>query len=148
VKAKVCRSFIFSNLIMLLTISSVYAQEEKGQIVIEESCYLISLENQEKFLEIIKDKVYPFWVEMKEMGVIDGDFKIYTQRVHTLKPNWTFKTIVRFKNYASIDKWLKERDTVVNKLFPNQGGYESIRKEISQITEEHWDELIREIPLN
>ena len=147
-KAKVCRSFIFSNLIMLLTISSVYAQEEKGQIVIEESCYLISLENQEKFLEIIKDKVYPFWVEMKEMGVIDGDFKIYTQRVHTLKPNWTFKTIVRFKNYASIDKWLKERDTVVNKLFPNQGGYESIRKEISQITEEHWDELIREIPLN
>ncbi|MGH7900537.1 MAG: hypothetical protein ACRENZ_02250 [Thermodesulfobacteriota bacterium] len=146
-KAKVCRSFIFSNFILLLTILSVYAQDEKGQIVIEESYYLIRPENQYRFLEIIKDRVYPFWMEMKKIGIIDGDFEIYTQRVHTFKPKWTYKSVVRFKNYASIDKWLKERDNVVNKLFPNQGGYEGFRKEISLITEEHWDELIREIPL-
>ncbi len=147
-KAKVCRSFIFSNFILLLTILSIYAQDEKGQIVIEESYYLIRPENQYRFLEIIKDRVYPFWMEMKKIGIIDGDFEIYTQRVHTFKPKWTYKSVVRFKNYASIDKWLKERDNVVNKLSPNQGGYEGFRKEISLITEEHWDELIREIPLN
>jgi len=147
VKAKVCRSFIFSNFIMLLTILSVYAQDEKGQIVIEESYYLIRPENQYRFLEIIKDKISPFWKEMNKMGLTDGNLKVYTQRVHTLKPKWTYKSVVRFKNYASIDKWLKERDNVVNKLFPNQGGYEGFRKEISLITEEHWDELIREIPL-
>ena len=146
-KAKVCRSFIFSNFIMLLTILSVYAQDEKGQIVIEESYYLIRPENQYRFLEIIKDKISPFWKEMNKMGLTDGNLKVYTQRVHTLKPKWTYKSVVRFKNYASIDKWLKERDNVVNKLFPNQGGYEGFRKEISLITEEHWDELIREIPL-
>jgi hypothetical protein len=132
---------------MLLTILSVYAQDEKGQIVIEESYYLIRPENQYRFLEIIKDKISPFWKEMNKMGLTDGNLKVYTQRVHTLKPKWTYKSVVRFKNYASIDKWLKERDNVVNKLFPNQGGYEGFRKEISLITEEHWDELIREIPL-
>lgn len=139
--------FILSLVTSLLMDKESIAQDMKKDVVIEESYYLISPENQDKFLEIIREKVYPFWMEMKEMGVIDGDFKIYTQRVHTLNPKWTYKTVVRFKNYSSIDRWLKERDTVVNKLFPNQGGYESIRKEISLITEEHWDELIREIPM-
>ena len=123
------------------------AEEDKYQTVIEESFYVVSPENQDKFLKIYKEKVYPFWSEVNKMGLIDGDIKMYSQRVHTLKPKWTYKTVVRFKSYASIDGWLKERDNIVNKLFSNQTGYESFRKEISLITEEHWDELIREIPL-
>jgi hypothetical protein len=124
------------------------AEEGKYQTVIEESFYVVSPENQDKFLEIYKEKVYPFWREMNKMGLIDGDIKMYSQRLHTLEPKWTYKTVVRFKSYASIDGWLKERDNIVNKLFPSQSGYESFRKEISLITEEHWDELIREILLN
>ena len=140
--------FILSFVTSLLMDKESIAQDMKKDAVIEESYYLIRPENQDRFLKIMKDKVYPFWMEMKKIGIIDGDFKIYTQRVHTLKPKWSYKSVVRFKNYASIDKWLQERDKVVNKLFPNQGGYEGFRKEISLITEEHWDELIREIPLN
>jgi hypothetical protein len=124
------------------------AEEDKYQTVIEESFYVVSPENQDKFLEIYKENIYPFWSEVNKMGLIDGDIKMYSQRVHTLKPKWTYKTVVRFKSYASIDRWLKERDNIVNKLFSKQTGYESFRKQISLITEEHWDELIREIPLS
>lgn len=143
-------TIIFAALFITLFFfnAAISAEEDEYQTVIEESFYAVSPENQDKFLEIYKEKVYPFWSEMNKMGLIDGDIKMYSQRVHTLKPKWTYKTVVRFKSYASIDRWLKERDNIVNKLFPNQGGYESFRKEISLITEEHWDELIREIPLN
>jgi hypothetical protein len=136
-------------LITLFAFETGHSAEEDGyKTVIEESFYVVSPMNQGKFLEIYKEKVYPFWSEINKMGLIDGDIKMYSQRVHTLKPKWTYKTVLRFKSYASIDRWLKERDNIVNKLFPNQGGYESLRREISLITEEHWDELIREIPLN
>jgi len=84
---------------------------------------------------------------MKKMGLTDEDIKMYSQRLHMLEPRWTFKTIIRFKNYNAIDTWLKKRDEVFDKLFPNAGGYQSVSKEISEITEEHWDEFIREIPL-
>ena len=124
------------------------AEEGRYQTVIEESFYVVSPENQDKFLEIYKEKVYPFWKEMNKMGLIDGDIKMYSQRVHTLDPKWTYKTVVRFKNYGAIDTWLQKRDEVFNKLFSDAGGYEKIRKEISVITGEHWDEFIREIPLN
>lgn len=123
------------------------AEEGKYQVVIEESFYVVSPEDQDKFLEIYKQKVYPFWSEMNKMGLIDGDMRMYSQRLHTLEPKWTYKTVVRFKNYNAIDTWLRKRDEVYNELFPNAGGYKSVSKEISEITEEHWDEFIREVPL-
>jgi len=143
----------FSLLVTLFLISLIvrtnsFAQDDQYQIVIEESYYVVKPENQDKFLEIYKEKTNPFWNEMNKMGLIEGDIKMYSQRLHTLEPRWTYKTVIRFKNYQAIDTWLEKRDAVFNKLFPNAGGYKSVSKEISKITEEHWDEFIREIPLN
>lgn len=75
------------------------------------------------------------------------DYKLYSQRIHTLEPHWTFKTVVKFRNYESIDRWLEIKDEVYRELFPGEEGYGAPRKEIDLVTEEHWDEFIREIPL-
>ncbi|MGB7292996.1 MAG: hypothetical protein WBD99_12560 [Thermodesulfobacteriota bacterium] len=145
------RSITIIFAVLLITLfffnSAPSAREDKYQVVIEESFYVVSPENQDKFLEIYKEKVYPFWSEVNKMGLIDGDIKMYSQRIHTRDPKWTYKSVVRFKNYDAIDTWLQKRDKVYNQLFPNAGGYKDVSKEISIITEEHWDELIREIPL-
>ena len=139
------------SLILLLSfcffIADTKAAKTDYSIVIEESFYVVKEENKEKFLEIYKTKLYPFWQEMKKKGIIVDDYRMYSQRIHTLEPHWTFKTIVKFKNYQSIDQWLQNRDTVYNKLFPGEGGYKAPRKQIDLITEEHWDEFIREIPM-
>jgi len=116
-------------------------------IVIEESFYVVKEENKEKFLQIYKSRLFPFWQEMKKKGIIVDDYRMYSQRIHTLEPLWTYKTVVKFKNYQSIDKWLENRDTVYNKLFPGEAGYKGPRKQIDLITEAHWDEFIREIPM-
>ncbi len=126
---------------------SVFAQENRYQRVIEESFYVVKPENVEKFLQVYRDKLYPFWSEMRKRGVIVSDYKMYSQRLHTLSPLWTYKTVVEFKNYEAVDKWLKIRDEVYDGLFPGKGGYKAPRKEIDAITESHWDEFIREIPL-
>jgi hypothetical protein len=134
----------------LLAIAASFAgaAEERYKVVIEESYYVVKPENREKFLGIYREKLYPFWSEMHKRGIIVDEYRLYTQRVHTLEPLWTYKTVVRFKNYQSIDLWLEQRDEVYNKLFPGGGGYEKPRKELDLITEEHWDEFIRELPLD
>ena len=123
------------------------ALEDRYKIVIEESFYVVKEENKEQFLQIYKSKLFPFWQEMKEKGVIVDDFRMYSQRIHTLKPLWTYKTVVIFKYYQSIDKWLETRDKVYNKLFPGEDGYKGPRQQLDLITEAHWDEFIREISL-
>lgn len=126
-------------------------KEEKADrysIVIEESFYVVKAENKDKFLEVYREKLYPFWHRMYEMGIIVEDYKLFSQRIHSLEPRWTYKTVVRFKNYQSIDKWLEIRDEVYTQMFPDEEGYSEPRKQIDLVTEEHWDEFIREIPLD
>ena len=138
---------LFSLLAALLLPGSSFALEDRYKLVIEDSYYVVDEKNKDQFLEIYKTRLYPFWQEMKKMGIIVDDYRMYSQRVHTLEPLWTFKTVVKFKNYQSIDKWLEMRDVVYNKMFPGEGGYKGPRKKIDLITEAHWDEFIREIPL-
>ena len=144
------QGFCAALLVALLCVSAaIPAQaQERYKIVIEESFYVVKPENTDKFLKVYREKLYPFWSEMQKRGVIVDEFRLYSQRVHTLSPLWTYKTVVKFKDYESIDKWLGLRDEVYDSLFPGEGGYAAPRKEIDLITEEHWDEFIKEIPLS
>lgn len=133
--------------VLFSSLTTAYSLEDRYKLIIEESFYVVKPENSEKFLEVNREKLYPFWSEMQKRGIIVGEYKLYSQRLHTLEPHWTYKTVVVFKNYEAVDQWLKLRDEVYNGLFPGEGGYKAPRKEIDAITESHWDEFIREIPL-
>ncbi len=132
--------------ILFAGVTAAYSQD-RYKYVIEESYYVVKPENTEKFVRIFKDKLIPFWNEMQNRGVIVGEYKLYSQRLHTLDPHWTYKTVVVFRNYEALDRWLALRDEVYDSLFPGEGGYKAPRKEIDTITESHWDEFIREIPM-
>lgn len=133
--------------VQILATGFTHAQDDRYKVVIEESFYVVKPENREKFLKIYREKMFPFWEEMRKRGIITQEYKLYSQRLHTLDPHWTYKTVVVFPNYAALDKWLELRDEVYTKLFPNEEGYKTPRKEIDLITEDHWDEFQREIPL-
>lgn len=133
--------------VLFSSLTAAYSLEDRYKLVIEESFYVVKPENSEKFLEVNREKLYPFWSEMQKRGIIVGEYKLYSQRLHTLEPHWTYKTVVVFKNYEAVDQWLELRDEVYNGLFPGEGGYKAPRKEIDTITESHWDEFIREIPM-
>jgi len=134
-------------LILFIGVSAANSAEDRYIYVIEESFYVVKPENQEKFVQVYKEKLMPFWNEMQKRGIIVGEYRLYSQRLHTLDPLWTYKTVVAFPNYAAVDKWLELRDKVYDQLFPGEGGYKAPRKEIDAITDSHWDEFIREIPM-
>ncbi|MCI0454818.1 MAG: hypothetical protein L0Y68_07470 [Candidatus Dadabacteria bacterium] len=140
---------IFGILIITLFfhVAQSLAEKDTPGYVIEESYYKVDPESEDKFIELFKKKIFPFWKEIEKLGLIEGEIRMYTQRVHTLEPSWSYKTVVRFKNYSAIDKWLEKREEILNKLFPGEGGYNNLRKRVMSITKEHWDELIKEIPL-
>ncbi len=125
--------------------NAVAEKEDRYTVVIEESFYYVKPENKEKFLEVYRTRLFPFWNEMHRMGLIVDEYRMYSQRIHSAKPLWTYKTVVKFKNYWAIDKWLEIRDEVYDRLFPGEGGYKAPRRQIDLLTEKHWDEFIREV---
>lgn len=136
----------FFIMVFCFSPSPSFTKDTTLQPVIEESYYEVKPENEDRFLELHKTRVLPFWKEIKKRGLIEEDMKIYTQRLHTLEPRWTFKTVVKFKNYTAIDKWLEIREELFRELFPGEE-YKELRNKIMRITERHWDVFLREIPL-
>lgn len=140
-------SILFFVFLFCFSVIDSYSADDKYKLVYEESFYVVKPENKELFLKTYREKLFPFWQEMKKRGILAADYRLFSQRIHTLKPHWTFKTLVVFKNYEAIDKWLEIRDEVYTQMFPGESGYKEPRKIIDSITEAHWDEFIREIPL-
>lgn len=148
VSAKHCVLAVSILIFFLATAAAVRAEEGRYTVVVEESFYTVAPENREEFLRVYRTRLFPFWQEMKKMGITVDDYRLYSQRIHTIKPLWTYKTVVKFKNYAAIDRWLEIRDEVYSKMFPGEKGYKEPRKIIDAISGNHWDEFIREIPLD
>ncbi len=149
--SKMLRKHCFSAVFILtffLVIPTTVRAEDRYTIVVEESFYTVAPENREEFLRVYRTRLFPFWQEMKKMGITVDDYRMYSQRIHTIKPLWTYKTVVKFKNYAAIDRWLEVRDEVYRKMFPGESGYKEPRKIIDAVSGNHWDEFIREIPLD
>ncbi len=42
--------------------------DDRYKVVIEESYFTVAHENKEQFLKIYKEKIFPFWKEIKKMG--------------------------------------------------------------------------------
>lgn len=40
---------------------------DRFKVVIEESFYVVKAENKDKFLQVYREKLYPFWHKMHEM---------------------------------------------------------------------------------
>ncbi len=136
-------------LLLLVFFVCADAHAQNKSPVIEESFYVVASENREEFLAIYKTRLFPFWEEMRRMEIIKGKYRMFSQRLHTKDPVWTFKTVVRFTNYEAVDIWLRVRDRVFESLFPGEGGYKGVRKRVDVLhrNDRHWDEFIREIPL-
>ncbi len=142
---------IAAILIVFLFCSDVRAEgfDYSPHSVIEESFYVVPHANRDEFLKIYRTRLFPFWEEMRRMGVIRGRYRMFSQRLHTAKPVWTYKTVVYFSDYRAGGRWLDIRDEVFERLFPGEGGYKAVRAKVDglHLNTGHWDEFIREIPL-
>ena len=131
---------------LFLLFSSPSIAEAK-QYVIEESYWYVPVENRTKFLNMYAKYTAPFWEEIRKKGWVADGIRIYSHRIHTKGHNWTYKTVVKFTDYASIDKWLENRDSIARKLFPEFANYSQMRAGFKQLTnyDLHWDEFLREL---
>ena len=134
---------VYLTLLLLVSLPSIAVAKSP---VIEESYWHVPFDKKEEFLKEYSTYWKPFWEEIRKKGWVVDRIRIYSQRVHN-KDHWTFKTVVKFKNYESIDKWLENRDNIARKLFPNFQNYKELTHGGKKLVkfDLHWDEFLREL---
>jgi hypothetical protein len=82
---------------------------------------------------------------MKE-GLIKSE-TLFERRFHAAKPAWNYKIVMVWRDWAALEQAHDREPEIIRKLYPNKDDHDRQEKRRWEITEQHWDDVLNEVPL-
>ncbi len=128
---------------LLATATAAPPEEEPLQPLIE-SHYKIAPGKTDEWLHRYTTQHLPILKEMQREGRILS-ITILKPFLHQGGPEWHFKVILRFRDFAALGDRAHE-ETVERRLFPDWDAHRKDEQRRWEITLRHWDDLMTEVP--
>jgi hypothetical protein len=71
--------------------------------------------------------------------------EIFEIAFHEVEPGWDYKVVMRMKNWGAFDEMAKRDEEVRQRLYPNKEQFDKEENRRWELTERHWDEVIRPV---
>lgn len=141
-------------IVFLLAISgsrsaSVSAQTPTGYSggpVTSAAFYRIAPGHIDEWLALYKKYHYPIMQYEIKQGLVKSE-TMYKRGVHELTPAWDFFVVIVYRDLDAEVQVEKERAEVMKAVFPDKADFEAGDKKRWELTTEHWDEKLVEVPL-
>jgi hypothetical protein len=114
--------------------------------VLEVSYYKIKGGLKAEWLALYKKNHWPILQDHQKVGLIET-LEIYEIAFHQTDPAWDYKVVMRMKNWAAFDEMAKRDEEVRKQLYPNKEQFDKEENRRWEITERHWDEVIRPVEM-
>ncbi len=118
-----------------------------GGTVTDASFYRIAPGKQDEWLALYKKYHYPIMQYEMKQGLVKSE-TMYKRTVHELSPAWDFFVVIVYRDLDAQVEVQKERAKVMKAVFPNTPDFEQGDKKRWELTTEHWDEKLAEVPMD
>lgn len=115
--------------------------------VIETSYYKIKGGHKAEWLALYKRNHLPILQDHQKAGLIQS-LEIYEIAFHQTVPAWDYQVVMRMKNWAAFDEMGKREDEVKKRLYSDKEQFDKDENRRWEITERHWDEVIRPVKVD
>ncbi len=88
----------------------------------------------------------PILREHIKAGLIKSE-KLYERRFHAQEPAWDYKVVMVWHDWAALQEASRKEPEIVRSLYPNKADHDREEKRRWELTERHWDDVLREVPL-
>jgi hypothetical protein len=129
--------------------ASVHAQTPTGYSggpVTNAAYYRIAPGHIDEWLALYKKYHYPIMQYEIKQGLVKSE-TMYKRGVHELTPAWDFFVVIVYRDLDAEVQVEKERAQVMKTVFPDKADFEAGDKKRWELTTEHWDEKLVEVPL-
>ena len=82
---------------------------------------------------------------MKE-GLILSE-KAYERRFHAESPAWDYKVVMVWRDWSALEQAGGREPEIIRSLYPDKGNHDREEKRRWEITERHWDDVLKEVQL-
>ena len=89
---------------------------------------------------------HPILQQLKKGGLSLSE-RVYERRFHAESPAWDYKVVMVWRDWAALDEAGKREPEIIRSLFPDKAAHDREEKRRWELTEKHWDDVLKEVPL-
>lgn len=144
---KICRALGISVMTFCALIGLLRAEQPTGTAVTIEYYYKLAPGTTKEWLALYKKNHNPILLQHKKAGLLLSE-RLFERRFHAISPAWDYKIVMVWRDVAALEEARQKEKEIIRSLYPNQEDYERQERHRWEITEQHWDDVLSEVPLD
>lgn len=123
------------------------ADQPAGTPVTIEYYYKLAPGAAKEWLALYKKNHNPILKQLMKEGILKSE-KLYERRFHAATPAWDYKVVMVWRDWAALEEAHQREPEIIRSLYPNTAEHDQQEKRRWEITEQHWDDVLSEAPLD
>ena len=100
-----------------------------------------------EWLSLYLKNHHPILKQLKKEGLILSEH-LYERRFHAESPAWDYKVVMVWRDWSALQESSTREPDVIRSLYPDKAAHDREEKRRWELTEEHWDDVLKEVPLD
>ncbi len=123
------------------------AATAKGAPVTIEYYYKLVPGGASEWLALYLKNHNPILKQLTKEGLIKSE-KLYERRFHAATPSWDYKVVMVWRDWAALEEAQAREPEIISSLYPDKAEHDRQEKRRWELTESHWDDVLKEVPLD
>jgi hypothetical protein len=99
-----------------------------------------------EWLSLYMKNHHPILQQLKKEGLILSE-KLYERRFHAESPAWDYKVVMVWRDWSALQEAGTREPEIIRALYPDKAVHDREEKRRWELTEKHWDDVLKEVPL-
>lgn len=89
---------------------------------------------------------HPILRQLMKEGLLLSE-KVYERRFHAESPAWDYKVVMVWRDWAALEESGKREPEIIRSLYPDKVAHDREEKRRWELTSAHWDDVLKEVPV-
>ncbi len=90
---------------------------------------------------------HPILKQLGREGLILSE-KLYERRFHAESPAWDYKVVMVWRDWAALQEASQREPEIIRSLYPDKAAHDGEEKRRWELTQKHWDDVLKEVPID
>ena len=100
-----------------------------------------------EWLALYKKNHNPVLQQLMKEGILLSE-KLYERRFHAETPAWDYKIVMVWRDWMALEEAHHRDPEIKKELYPDREEHNKLEKRRWELTTGHWDDVLKEVPLD
>jgi hypothetical protein len=100
-----------------------------------------------EWLSLYLKNHHPILKQLQKEGLLLSE-KLYERKFHSLSPAWDYKVVMVWRDWNAMRETSAREPEIARALYPDKAAHDREETRRWELTAAHWDDVLKEVPLD